>query len=411
MEIMKGYKQTELGVLPEDWEVKKLSDYAFITKLAGFEYTLHFNSYKDEGEIIVVRGTNITNNKLDLNDIKTIPFATSNYLQRSKLFKNDLVFAYVGTIGPIFLVEENDRFHLGPNTAKISVNKELHSMFLFHYFTSSFIKREITEHTSIGAQPSLSMSKIRSFKIIFPSKLTEQISIAKALSDADAYITSLEKLIEKKRHIKQGVMQELLKPKDGWISKTLGESSEVFRGGSPRPIESFLTTSIEGINWIKIGDVKKNAKYIESTDEKIIPEGLSKSRLVNVGDFLLSNSMSYGRPYILKTNGCIHDGWLVIQNYQKHFNTDFLYYLLGSELVINQYKSLASGSSVLNLNKEIVKGVALSYPDSLQEQEGIANILIAIDDEINSLENKLQKAKSVKLGMMQNLLTGKIRLV
>jgi type I restriction enzyme S subunit len=205
-------KQGAMQVLltpKEDWEVKKLGDYSFITKLAGFEYSLHFNSYKDEGDIIVVRGTNITKNKLDLSDVKTIPTKTSNNLLRSKLYKNDLVFAYVGTIGPIYLIEEDNRFHLGPNTAKISVNYELNSMFLFHYFTSSFIKDEIKEHTSIGAQPSLSMSKIRSFKINLPC-ISEQTRIATILSDMDLELEALQQQLEKARQIKQGMMQDLL---------------------------------------------------------------------------------------------------------------------------------------------------------------------------------------------------------
>ena len=248
------------------------------------------------------------------------------------------------------------------------------------------------------------------FNFILPPR-SEQNAIAQVLSDTDLYIKSLQKLIEKKKSIKQGAMQDLLKPKDGWETKTLGEMADIFRGGSPRPIESFLTLSSDGINWIKIGDVKKNAKYIESTEEKIKVEGLSRSRFVNVGDFLLSNSMSFGRPYILKTNGCIHDGWLVIQNYKKNFDRDFLYYILGSEFVIKQYKALASGSSVLNLNKEIVKNVLINFPKSLVEQERIATILSDIDLQILGLVEKLKKSKEIKLGMMQNLLTGKIRLI
>ncbi len=207
--LLKQGAMQELLTPKEGWEMKKLGNCSFITKLAGFEYSLHFNSYKNKGEIIVVRGTNITNNKLDLSDIKTIPTKTSNYLIRSKLFKNDLVFAYVGTIGPIYLIEENDRFHLGPNTAKITVNKDLDSKFLYHYFTSSFIKNEIIEHTTIGAQPSLSMSKIRSFKLNFPS-LTEQTRIATILSDMDTEIANLDGQMAKARQLKQGMMQELL---------------------------------------------------------------------------------------------------------------------------------------------------------------------------------------------------------
>ena len=98
----------------------------------------------------------------------------------------------------------------------------------------------------------------------------------------------------------------------GWEWERLGNISTIARGGSPRPIKAYITNDANGVNWIKIGDTEKDGKYIFSTKEKIKPEGVSKSRFVKSGDFLLTNSMSFGRPYILKTEGCIHDGWLVI---------------------------------------------------------------------------------------------------
>ena len=209
-EVKKGYKQTELGEIPEDWQVIKLGQVADITKLAGFEYTNYFNSYKDGGEIIVIRGTNITHDKLDLTDVKTIPRSTSNKLQRSKLSNHDLVFAYVGTIGPVFLIDKDDTYHLGPNTAKITTNNDISPMFIFTYFTSWLIKNEIIEHTSIGAQPSLSMTKIREFRIILSSTKAEQTAIATFFSDMDSELESLEKKRDKYLMIKQGMMQQLL---------------------------------------------------------------------------------------------------------------------------------------------------------------------------------------------------------
>jgi len=109
----------------------------------------------------------------------------------------------------------------------------------------------------------------------------------------------------------------------------LGEVLSIERGGSPRPISKYITNSEDGLNWIKIADATASDKYIYKTKEKITREGLHKTRLVNIGDFILSNSMSFGRPYIMKTTGCIHDGWLVLrQNGTKTFDTEFLYYLL-----------------------------------------------------------------------------------
>lgn len=212
-EIKNGYKQTELGIIPSDWNVVSLGRIAAITKLAGFEYTKYFNSYKDGGDIIVLRGTNITHNVLDLSDVKTIPNSTSKNLQRSKLFKGDLVFAYVGTIGPVYLVEENGKFHLGPNTSKITLDKNCDTAYVFNYFKSWLIKNEIFEHTSIGAQPSLSMSKIRKFRVILPPTKAEQIAIANVLNDMDAEIETLEKKLEKFKLVKYGMMQNLLSGK------------------------------------------------------------------------------------------------------------------------------------------------------------------------------------------------------
>ena len=192
-----------------------------------------------------------------------------------------------------------------------------------------------------------------------------------------------------------------------WDIYILGKVSDINRGGSPRPIESYITYRPDGINWIKIGDVGKNAKYINKTKQRIIPEGLSKSRYVKEGDFLLSNSMSFGRPYILNINGCIHDGWLVIQNYEKTFVKDFLYYMLKYKRVLNQYKLMAAGSGVLNLNKVIVSKVVLGSPHNKIEQEAIAEVLSDTDALIGALEKRIAKKRLIKQGAMQTLLTPK----
>ena len=194
-----------------------------------------------------------------------------------------------------------------------------------------------------------------------------------------------------------------------WETSTLGKRAKVYRGGSPRPIQAYLTNSSNGINWIKIGDVRVNDKYITSTAERIIPEGVTKSRRVYAGDLILSNSMSFGRPYILKLDGCIHDGWLTIQEYQDTFDVDFLYYLLSSEDVMKQYIAMAAGSSVKNLNKEKVSALVVTYPEK-PEQIQIATALSDVDTLISDLEKLIIKKKNIRKGVMHELLTGKRRL-
>lgn len=155
-----------------------------------------------------------------------------------------------------------------------------------------------------------------------------------------------------------------------WEKVKIGDVCLVERGGSPRPIEKYITNNDNGVNWIKIGDTKNVEKYIYKTAEKIIPEGIKKSRKVNVGDFILSNSMSFGRPYIMKTEGYIHDGWLRLSEDKKRIDKDFMYYVLLSDIVFAQFEKAATGGVVRNLNSELVRHVEIPLP-SLEIQKEI----------------------------------------
>ena len=159
-----------------------------------------------------------------------------------------------------------------------------------------------------------------------------------------------------------------------WEVRALGDICEIARGGSPRPIQEFITNDPNGVSWIKISDATASGKYIYSTKEKITQAGVQRSRMVNEGDFILSNSMSFGRPYIMKTSGCIHDGWLVLSDKKHVFDQDYLYYFLGSDIAYRQFDSLAAGSTVRNLNIESAKKVKVPLPP-IAEQKRIAAIL------------------------------------
>jgi type I restriction enzyme S subunit len=197
--------------------------------------------------------------------------------------------------------------------------------------------------------------------------------------------------------------------KQGWELKKMGEVLSIERGGSPRPIEKYMTNSPDGINWIKISDATASDKYIYETKEKITKDGLHKTRVVNEGDFILSNSMSFGRPYIMKTTGCIHDGWLVLkQNGKKIFETEFLYYLLSSPFVFQQFNSKAAGSTVRNLNIALVSSVDVPIPP-LPEQQNIVAILdeafAAIAKAKDNAEQNLKNAKELFESYLDDLFT------
>ena len=150
------------------------------------------------------------------------------------------------------------------------------------------------------------------------------------------------------------------------------------RGGSPRPIDAFITNAPNGLNWVKIGDAPEQGRYITKTAEKIRPEGLSKTREVHPNDLILSNSMSFGKPYIMGIDGCIHDGWLLIRDSQKRFDLKFLCHILGTEQMLNQYRSLAAGSTVNNLNKELVGNSTVTIPP-LEEQQVLGRYFENLD--------------------------------
>ena len=182
--------------------------------------------------------------------------------------------------------------------------------------------------------------------------------------------------------------------RQGWEYKKLGDVCTIERGGSPRPITDYITDSPDGVNWIKIGDAKEGSKYITSTKEKIKKEGVKKSRYVHKGDFILSNSMSFGRPYILDVDGCIHDGWLVIHDDNNVFIKDYLYYLLASPVMYAKFKQLAVGGVVNNLNSALVRKVEIPIPN-MTTQEVIVKELDKI--------NKLISLKKQQLADYDNL--------
>lgn len=171
--------------------------------------------------------------------------------------------------------------------------------------------------------------------------------------------------------------------------KKIGDIATIVRGASPRPIMKFITNSLQGVNWIKIGDVNSGDKYITHTAEKITLDGAKKSRLVKKGDFILSNSMSFGRPYILKIDGCIHDGWLAISDFSATYMSDFLYYVLSSSNCQNDMRKKASfGGAVKNLNADIVRELILPVPP-LEVQRQIVQILDRFDALCNDLTQGL----------------------
>lgn len=242
-------------------------------------------------------------------------------------------------------------------------------------------------------------------------KLTEQL-------DSDSSVDIILQNIEKKNNtiIDINFEESFLKSiPSNWKYVRLGDLLFIARGGSPRPIQAYLTENENGVNWIKIGDTEIGGKYIYSTKEKIKKEGMKKSRYVKEGDFLLTNSMSFGRPYILKTHGCIHDGWLVLSDEWNCFIQDYLYWLLSSSLVFIQFSGMASGAVVKNLNINKVKATIIPFPP-IEEQQRIVDIvdeLMEKIDEYEEVEKELLALEQkfpddMKNALLQTAMQGKL---
>ncbi len=187
-----------------------------------------------------------------------------------------------------------------------------------------------------------------------------------------------------------------------WEDRTLDQVCTVERGSSPRPIKNFFTTAKDGVNWIKIGDTEAGGKYVHSTAQKITPAGAKQSRYVKEGDFILTNSMSFGRPYIMKTSGYIHDGWFVLR-LRDSIDTDYFYYLLSSTFVQAQFAQLAAGAIVKNISGDLVKRAVLPIPP-LAQQKALVERFLALSAKTQSFASIYQRKLAALDELKQSLL-------
>lgn len=269
--------------------------------------------------------------------------------------------------------------------------------FLYYYLSSKNIYAEFKRLAVGGVVNNLNSELVRNVNVSIPP-LAEQERIVAELDLLSGIIEKQKQQLKELDNLAQSIFYDMfgdpITNEKGWEVKTLGEVCTIERGGSPRPIQSYLTDSEDGINWIKIGDATESSKYITSTKEKIKPEGVKKSRFVHSGDFILSNSMSFGRPYILAIDGCIHDGWLVIHDKENTFDKSYLYYYLGSPSIYNEFKALAVGGVVNNLNSELVRKVKVVIPP-LSLQQSFATKIEAIEKQKELVKQSLAETETL----------------
>lgn len=226
----------------------------------------------------------------------------------------------------------------------------------------------VLEHCTGTSYPAINANDLAALFLAVPIDAEEQRLVGSILKPIDSLIT-----LHQRKCQYRGLYGYL-----SWEQRKFSDLVLIERGGSPRPIDAYITEDPAGLNWVKIGDAPSMGRYITTTSEKIKPEGLSKTRQVYPGDLVLSNSMSFGRPYIMAVEGCIHDGWLLIRDTQNQFDPVFLCHMLGTPQMLDQYRMFASGSTVNNLNKELVGNAMVPLPDR-DEQVKIGNYLDELD--------------------------------
>lgn len=383
--------------------------------------------YDVNGDYYFVNGNNLCNGKIIIkDDTKRVSQIEYNKYKKN-LNQNTILVSINGTLGNIaFYNKEN--IILGKSACYFNLFEKQFKDFMFFLLSSEYFKKYASENATGSTIKNVSLKTMRDFLVPLPT-LNEQKKIVSAIKTIFNQITIIEndktdlqeiikqtksKILDLAIHGKlvpqdpndepaeellkriatsdnrpyEKVDEEPFEIPDSWKWVKLNDLAEIARGGSPRPIQDYITEDKDGINWIKIGDTIEESKYITSAKEKIKPEGKKHSRFVHAGDFLLTNSMSFGRPYILKIDGCIHDGWLVFANIKECLLQDYLYYALSSAYIYETFSNVAAGSTVKNLKSDTVKQVDFPLPP-LSEQKRIVEAIENMYEVLDQIQNNL----------------------
>ncbi|HEN9552781.1 restriction endonuclease subunit S [Acinetobacter baumannii] len=392
-----------------DWTTQSLGNVTDITKLAGYEFTKHIN-YQDSGEIIALRGLNVKGNNLVLEDVKYIDNSDLSMLSRSKLYIDDLLFTYVGTIGEVALIPENDKFYLAPNVCRIRrVNKNILSKYLMFLFSNdNFKKNQIDKYTTKSSQPALSMENIRKFEIVFPS-VEEQTKITSFLSTVDEKISQLTQKHELLNQYKQGMMQKLFsqqirfKADDGsefgeWENGCLGDITAI-QGGYAFKSNSFGKGATKVL---RIGDIRN--KIFLDCFNGVYSEEIPDARYVVSKDAIVMalSGATFGKLGKVVTGSAYLNQRVATFKVNEKTTNEYVYQVMLSKDFFNYIQSIPSASAQPNISNQDVINFEILIP-CLEEQTKIANFLSAIDQKIEVVAQQIEQAKTWKKGLLQQM--------
>jgi type I restriction enzyme S subunit len=413
-----GYKQTEVGVIPEDWDCLRVRDAASRAShsIVGgpFGSDLVSADYVETGTP-VIRGQNM-GSTLVSGEFVFVTSEKARALSANLARAHDIIFTQRGTLGQVSIVPEVgfERYLISQSQMKLSLDRPRHEpRFVHHYFLSTPGQKQIVTSAIQTGVPHTNLGILRAYRFPAPP-LPEQRAIAAALSDVDGLLGALDRLIAKKRDLKQAAMQQLLTGqtrlpgfKGEWVVKRLGDVAEMGSGGTP---PSSVSAYYDGdIPWVSISDMTKGGKVILSTDRNLTCHGFANSaaQMFPIGTVLYAMYASLGECSIAGMSLCSSQAILGIRP-RGNLSGEFLYYFLNSRKAT--VKTLGQQGTQANLNKGMVQDFHLSLPP-LPEQTAIASVLSEMDAELAGLEQRREKTRALKQGMMQELLTGRTRLL
>lgn len=405
MDIPQGYKQTELGIIPEDWEVKQIRD--VLTLLTDFDANGSFadmaanvQTYIGGGYAWYVRATDLEQ-QTPLSEVKYVDESSYRFLKKSSLYGGEVLLAKRGDIGKVYLFEAKTTYAtLAPNLYLLKLNQEIDSTYLYYYLKSTNgqkVLKDINASTSLGA---LYKEDVKNLHILYPSSV-EQRAIAEALSDIDGLIAALDRKIVKKRLIKQGAMQQLLTGKKRlpgftgeWIEKRVKDIFKVTRGyvlstnkTAERP-DGYYKYPVYSSQTQNNGIMGYYSEYLFNDAITWTTDG------ANAGEVNLRKGKFYC------TNVC---GVLINE---EGYTNDCIASIIN--MVAKSHVSYIGNPKLMN---NVMAEINIRIPSSIEEQQAIATILSDMDKEISDLEAKCDKYRLLKSGMMQKLLTGQVRLI
>jgi len=410
MELMekKKYQQTKLGLIPQDWKIELFKEVFKVNQ--GLQIAIE----QRQKHPIDISKKYITIQYL--NDGKGVEYI-NDYSEAVCCIEDDVLMTRTGNTGMV-ITNVNGVFH--NNFFKINFDrKKLNKDYIVFYLKSNSTQKRILDKAGTSTIPDLNHNDFYSLEIPLPSTLTEQKAIATALSDLDALIANLDKLIAKKKAIKKGVMQQLLTPpqKGGkrlpgfegeWVEKTLGE---IFDFKTATSKKQFFDLSGDLIV-MDMGSVSTEGKILKSKRANCDFDILKRDDLVMPKDDIGGGNIIGKVAYIDKDNSYVlSDHVFKLRPLDDKIDSLYFSYLINSSIVNETILKVVSGSAQLGLGLNIIKHLTVFYNSDNQQQKSIAQILYDMDAEIKSLELKQQKYSNLKQGMMQELLTGKTRLI